>query len=72
MDAIECRVFGISEGEGGVVRRVAHMHYQGWPDFGVPQSTAEIIDLLRITNYFRTRLGKKPVTKNPSPTKSTK
>ncbi len=56
MDVIECRMFAVSDGVS--TRKVAHMHYTGWPDFGVPQSTSEILDLLRITNYFRARMGK--------------
>jgi len=36
---------------------VAHLQFTGWPDFGVPQTPAEIVDLVRVTDYFRTRLG---------------
>lgn len=54
-DNIECRLFRISDGVEH--RDVYHLHYTGWPDFGVPSSTKEIIDLVKVTNYLRARAG---------------
>lgn len=59
-DNIECRLFRISDGIEH--RDVYHLHYTGWPDFGVPSSTKEIIDLVKVTNYLRARAGwEKPI-----------
>lgn len=59
-DNIECRLFRISDGVEH--RDVYHLHYTGWPDFGVPSSTKEIIDLVKVTNYLRARAGwEKPI-----------
>lgn len=54
-DNIECRLVRISDGIEH--RDVYHLHYTGWPDFGVPSSTKEIIDLVKVTNYLRARAG---------------
>lgn len=54
-DNIVCRLFRISDGTEH--RDVYHLHYTGWPDFGVPSSTKEIIDLVKVTNYLRARAG---------------
>lgn len=59
-DNIVCRLFRISDGTEH--RDVYHLHYTGWPDFGVPSSTKEIIDLVKVTNYLRARAGwEKPI-----------
>lgn len=59
-DNIECRLFRISDGTEH--RDVHHLHYTGWPDFGVPSSSKEIIDLVKVTNYLRARAGwEKPI-----------
>jgi len=59
-DNIECRLLRISDGVEH--RDVYHLHYTGWPDFGVPSSTKEIIDLVKVTNYLRARAGwEKPI-----------
>jgi len=34
-------------------RKVAHLHYASWPDFGVPSSTREILNLVRLTEILR-------------------
>jgi len=34
-------------------RRVAHLHYAAWPDFGVPASTREILNLVRLSEILR-------------------
>eukprot|EP01085_Mycamoeba_gemmipara_P002016 Mycagemm_TRINITY_DN10038_c0_g1::TRINITY_DN10038_c0_g1_i1::g.2016::m.2016 type:complete len:379 gc:universal TRINITY_DN10038_c0_g1_i1:106-1242(+) len=59
-DNIECRLLRISDGTEH--RDVSHLHYTGWPDFGVPANTKEIIDLVKVTNYLRARAGwEKPI-----------
>jgi len=59
-DNIECRLLRLSDGPEH--RDVYHLYYTGWPDFGVPQSTKEIIDLVKVTNYLRARAGwEKPI-----------
>ena len=37
----------------GQKRSVVHIHYLGWPDFGVPASTKPIIDLALLSTVFR-------------------
>jgi len=39
--------------EDGQQRRLIHMHYTGWPDFGVPERPASLVQLVRA---FRQRV----------------
>jgi protein tyrosine phosphatase len=34
-------------------REIYHLHYEGWPDFGVPQNTLEIRELVRIAFFYQ-------------------
>jgi protein tyrosine phosphatase len=33
-------------------REIYHLHYEGWPDFGVPDSSLGIRELLRLSQYY--------------------
>jgi len=41
------------------VRNLFHLHYEGWPDFGVPDETSSIRELVNTMN--RTRIGNSPI-----------
>jgi protein tyrosine phosphatase len=45
----------LSDGEP-CSRDIYHVHYTGWPDFGVPESTADMLQLLQLTNELRVKL----------------
>jgi len=34
-------------------REIYHLHYEGWPDFGVPESSLGIRELVRLSNYYQ-------------------
>jgi len=34
-------------------KEIYHLHYEGWPDYGVPQNTLEIRELVRIAFYYQ-------------------
>jgi len=34
-------------------REIYHLHYEGWPDYGVPQNTVEIRELVRIALFYQ-------------------
>jgi len=34
-------------------REIYHLHYEGWPDYGVPQNTLEIRELVRIAFFYQ-------------------
>jgi protein tyrosine phosphatase len=54
--AVDIRIFQLSDGV--LTRSVAHLHFTGWPDFGIPSNTAEVLDLAQLTNFFHERFGK--------------
>jgi len=51
--AVDVRLFQLSDGISS--RSVAHLHYTGWPDFGVPSATKEILELVNLCNIFKQR-----------------
>jgi len=38
---------------GGIQRRIFQLHYQGWPDFGVPSLSLAIRELVNLLNIYR-------------------
>jgi len=36
-------------------RELVHLHYTEWPDFGVPETTHKIRELIRLMSYFKER-----------------
>jgi hypothetical protein len=34
-------------------REIYHLHYEGWPDYGVPENTVEIRELVRIALFYQ-------------------
>jgi len=34
-------------------REIYHLHYEGWPDFGVPEYSLPIRELIRISTYYQ-------------------
>jgi len=53
--AIDVRIFAVSDGKQH--REVAHLHYTGWPDSGVPCNVNDIFDLVRTANFLREQLS---------------
>ena len=39
-------------------RSIVHIHYMGWPDFGVPKQSKQISDMLYTTMIFRGKIKK--------------
>jgi protein tyrosine phosphatase len=42
-------------------REIYHLHYEGWPDFGVPESSLAIRELLRLSHFFQTPCPSSPI-----------
>jgi protein tyrosine phosphatase len=42
-------------------REIYHLHYEGWPDFGVPESSLAIRELLRLSHFFQTPSPSSPI-----------
>jgi tyrosine-protein phosphatase non-receptor type 9 len=42
-------------------REIYHLHYEGWPDFGVPESSLPIRELLRLSHFFQTPSPSSPI-----------
>jgi protein tyrosine phosphatase len=42
-------------------REIYHLHYEGWPDFGVPESSLAIRELLRISHFLQTPSPSSPI-----------
>jgi len=40
-------------------REVVHLHYTEWPDFGVPETTHKIRELIRLMNFYKERAESK-------------
>jgi len=36
-----------------IEREIYHIHYEGWPDFGVPESSMAIREIIRFSFYFQ-------------------
>jgi protein-tyrosine phosphatase len=36
-----------------ISREIYHLHYEGWPDFGVPESSLGIRELIRLSFFFQ-------------------
>jgi protein tyrosine phosphatase len=53
--SVTVRIFLISDGTSE--RAVSHLHFTGWPDFGVPDTPAAIAELVFMADYFQTTLG---------------
>lgn len=53
--AVDLRIFQLSDGV--LTRSVAHLHFTGWPDFGIPATTTEVLELVHLTNFFHNRFG---------------
>jgi len=34
-------------------REIYHLHYEGWPDFGVPESSLPIREVIRLSSYYQ-------------------
>jgi len=51
VDSIDIKYFILTK--MNETRKVAHLHYSSWPDFGVPSSTREILNLVRLTEILR-------------------
>lgn len=41
--------------ESNIIREVIHLQYENWPDFGVPQSTKPLRDILLLMTKFKDR-----------------
>jgi len=44
-----------------ISREIYHLHYEGWPDFGVPESSLAIRELLRISHYLQSPSPSNPI-----------
>jgi protein-tyrosine phosphatase len=42
-------------------REIYHLHYEGWPDFGVPESSLAIRELLRVSHFLQTPSPSSPI-----------
>jgi len=42
-------------------REIYHLHYEGWPDFGVPESSLSIRELLRLSHYLQIPSPSSPI-----------
>jgi len=47
--------------KGNEAREVYHLHFTGWPDFGVPQSTHGILELVSTVNNLQAEMGEGPL-----------
>jgi len=43
-------------------RDIVHLHYTEWPDFGVPQTTHKIRELIQLLNYYKEKGASKGLT----------
>jgi len=41
------------------VREIVHLHYTEWPDFGVPETTHKIRELIRLMDFYKERAESK-------------
>jgi len=48
--ALTTKKFSITNKENNQVRKVLHVQYTAWPDFGIPSNTTSFLDLIPIVN----------------------
>jgi len=46
-------------------REIYHLHYEGWPDFGVPENSSAIRELVRYAHFFQKQLSSSVPVKVP-------
>jgi protein tyrosine phosphatase len=44
-----------------LTREIYHLHYEGWPDFGVPEYSLPIRELLRLSHFLQTPSPSSPM-----------
>jgi len=56
---ITIRVISLKNSKSEEEREVVHLHYTEWPDFGVPETTHKIRELIRLMNFYKERAESK-------------
>jgi protein tyrosine phosphatase len=59
--SIKIRIFNIEHVRTLKEREVVQLHYKGWPDFGVPETTRPIRELVHLMNAFRQSAAEKGI-----------
>jgi protein tyrosine phosphatase len=59
---IKIRVLEIENLHEKKSREIVQLHFKGWPDFGVPDTTRPIRELIHLTNMYRQTASQKGVT----------
>ncbi|KAI8510106.1 hypothetical protein Bbelb_125340 [Branchiostoma belcheri] len=56
------RTFGVSSHKDGTTRTVQQFHFHGWPEVGIPDSAAGMIDLIGQVQKQQQHSGNGPIT----------